>query len=202
MGDRGVAIYFRLSGRKGPLAPSKVKHRAAPVEVALHALRQGIPRRGSAGELCVSQRQAKQFGNFQCIEHRPARRPCGVVHVTVPVLAGAGHADRTAILGHIGDDDDLRAALHAPRWLGKPAIVDLGDRIGDVLPVARAGAAPSCPRSCASAGRHRRHTATRIRRPPSSNPDSLIYCDGLFTILAMRRELRLQNAGILSIAAR
>jgi len=31
MGDRRVAIYFRLSGRNGPLAPSKVKHRAAPV---------------------------------------------------------------------------------------------------------------------------------------------------------------------------
>ena len=26
------------------------------------------------------------------------------------------HADRTAILGHVGDDDDLRAALHAPSF--------------------------------------------------------------------------------------
>ena len=38
MGDRRIAIYFRLSGRNGPLAPSKVKHRAAPVEVPPHAL--------------------------------------------------------------------------------------------------------------------------------------------------------------------
>ncbi len=75
MGDRRVAIYFRLSGRKGPLAPSKVKHRAAPVEVLPHALRQGIPRRGGAGEFCVPQRQTKQLGNLQCIKHRPARRP-------------------------------------------------------------------------------------------------------------------------------
>jgi hypothetical protein len=46
MGDRRVAIYFRLSGRKGPLAPSKVKHRAAPVEVLPHALpRHSTPRR-------------------------------------------------------------------------------------------------------------------------------------------------------------
>ena len=37
--------------------------------------------------------------------------------------------------------------------------------------------------------------------PSLLKPNSLIYCDGLFTILAMRRELRLQNAGILSIAA-
>ena len=38
--------------------------------------------------------------------------------------------------------------------------------------------------------------------PSLLKPDSLIYCDGLFNILVMRRELRLQNAGILSIAAR
>ena len=30
----------------------------------------------------------------------------------MPVLAGAAHADRTAILGHVGDHDDLRATLH------------------------------------------------------------------------------------------
>jgi hypothetical protein len=40
MGDRRVAIYFRLSGWKGPLAPSKVKHPVAlvkrPVRVRLH----------------------------------------------------------------------------------------------------------------------------------------------------------------------
>src|ERR1700730_9075341 len=43
MSDRRIAIYFRLNGRNGPSAPSKVKHRAAPVEVPPHALRQGIP---------------------------------------------------------------------------------------------------------------------------------------------------------------
>src|SRR5258705_9398026 len=82
--------------RKGPLAPSKVKHRAAPFEVPPHALRQGIPRRGSAGEFCVSQRQAKQLGNFQCIEHRPARRPdkyLGALGLTAPKLARIPSAD-------------------------------------------------------------------------------------------------------------
>src|SRR2546423_1446150 len=62
MGDRRKAIEFCLSGRKGPLAPSKVKHRAAPVEVPSHALWQGIPCRGGAGEFGVAQRKAKQFG--------------------------------------------------------------------------------------------------------------------------------------------
>src|SRR6266851_2507125 len=31
----------------------------------------------------------------------------------MPVLTGAAHADRTALLGHVGYDDDLRAARHA-----------------------------------------------------------------------------------------
>jgi hypothetical protein len=74
MGHRRIAIDFRLSGRKGPLAPGEVKHRTAPVEVPPHALRQGIPRRGGTGEFGIPKRQAKQFGNFQCMEHRPARR--------------------------------------------------------------------------------------------------------------------------------
>ena len=34
----------------------------------------------------------------------------------MPVLAGAAHADRTAILGHVGDDDDLWTAWHAPSF--------------------------------------------------------------------------------------
>src|SRR6516164_199864 len=116
VGDRRVAIYFRLRGRKGPLAPGKVKYRAAPVEVPPHALRQCVPGRGGAGEFCIPQRQAKQFGNFQCMEHRTARRPCGVAHVTVPVLTGPAHADRTAILGHVGNNDDLRTAWYAPSF--------------------------------------------------------------------------------------
>ena len=74
-GPVSIEPIARLSGRKGPLAPSKVKHRAAPVEVLPHALRQGIPRRGGAGEFCVPQRQTKQLGNLQCIKHRPTRRP-------------------------------------------------------------------------------------------------------------------------------
>ena len=35
------------------------------------------------------------------------------MHVAMPVFAGAVHADRTAVLGHVGYDDDLRAARHA-----------------------------------------------------------------------------------------
>ena len=34
----------------------------------------------------------------------------------MPVLAGTAHAYRAAILGHVGDDDDLRAAWHAPSF--------------------------------------------------------------------------------------
>src|SRR5260221_9988649 len=34
----------------------------------------------------------------------------------MPVLAGAAHADRTAVIGHVGYDDDLRAARHAPSF--------------------------------------------------------------------------------------
>jgi hypothetical protein len=34
----------------------------------------------------------------------------------MPVLAGPAHADRMAILGHIGDNDDLRTAWHAPSF--------------------------------------------------------------------------------------
>src|ERR1700681_3096892 len=34
----------------------------------------------------------------------------------MPVLAGAPHADRTAVLGGVGNDDDLRAARHAPSF--------------------------------------------------------------------------------------
>src|SRR5580700_6715370 len=34
----------------------------------------------------------------------------------MPVLAGAPHADRTAVLGCVGNDDDLRAARHAPSF--------------------------------------------------------------------------------------
>src|SRR6267378_2047324 len=36
----------------------------------------------------------------------------------MPVLAGAAHADRTAVLGHVGYDDDLRAARHASSSMG------------------------------------------------------------------------------------
>jgi hypothetical protein len=62
MGDRRIAIDFRLSGRKGPLTPSEIKHSAAPVEVPLHAFRQSIPRRGGAGELGIAQGQANRSG--------------------------------------------------------------------------------------------------------------------------------------------
>src|SRR5262249_12475415 len=113
MGDRRIAIDFRLSWRKGPLAPSEVKHRAAPAEVPPHALRQGIPCRGGAGECGIAQRQAKQFGDFQRIKHRPARRPRDIAHVAMPVLAGAARADRTAVLGHI--DSLARAHCAEPK---------------------------------------------------------------------------------------
>src|SRR5438128_437370 len=49
MGDRRIAIDFRLSGWKGPLAPGEVKHRTSPAEVPPHAPRQRTPRRVVAG---------------------------------------------------------------------------------------------------------------------------------------------------------
>jgi hypothetical protein len=50
--------------------------------------------------------------------HKASFRAAAVKHrhVTVPVLAGAAHADPAAILGHLGDDDDLWTAWHAPSF--------------------------------------------------------------------------------------
>ena len=69
-------------------------------------------------------------GISQRVEHRPARRPRRVAHVAVPVLAGAADADRPAVLGHVGDDDDLRAAGHAPA-LAENVEFDLAEAAGE-----------------------------------------------------------------------
>ncbi len=98
MGDRRIPVGFRLSGWKGPLAADKVEHRAAPVDALPKTLGQGIPGRRGAGEFGVAQRQTEQVGDFERVEHGPARRPCRVAHVAVPILAGAADADRVAVL--------------------------------------------------------------------------------------------------------
>src|ERR1700745_4222132 len=48
----------------------------------------------------------------------------------MPVLAGAAHADRTAVLGHVGYDDDLWAARHAPSF-AEDVELDLAKTVGE-----------------------------------------------------------------------
>src|SRR5579862_6191243 len=68
------------------------------------------------------------------VEHRAARWPRGIAHVAVPVLAGAADADRTIVLGDIGDDDDFGAARHTPA-LAEDVEFDFAEppREGDLL---------------------------------------------------------------------
>src|SRR5713101_190158 len=48
----------------------------------------------------------------------------------MPVLTGAAHADRTAVLGHIGYDDDLRTARHTPSF-AEDVELDLAKAAGE-----------------------------------------------------------------------
>src|SRR5258707_9196395 len=48
----------------------------------------------------------------------------------MPVLAGAAHADRTAVLGGVGNDNDLRAARHAPSF-AEDVELDLAKTAGE-----------------------------------------------------------------------
>ena len=100
----------------------------------LSASRQGLVRRGGAGELGIAERQPEQVGDFARVEHGPARRPRRVAHVAVPVLAGAADADRLAVLGQVRDDDDLRSVRYAPA-LAENVELDLAEaaREGDLL---------------------------------------------------------------------
>jgi hypothetical protein len=56
-----VALYFFLSRRKGALACRKVKDSVAAIDAAAHALGQCVPRRRSAGEFGVAERQAVEL---------------------------------------------------------------------------------------------------------------------------------------------
>jgi hypothetical protein len=113
MAHRRVAVDLLLGRRKGALAADEVEDRAA-IDPPFSGSGKRVPRRLGAGEFGVAERQAVQIGDFMRIEHRAARRPSRVAHVAVPVLAGAAHADRLAVLGDVRHDDDLRAARHAP----------------------------------------------------------------------------------------
>src|SRR5271170_5311443 len=48
----------------------------------------------------------------------------------MPILAGAAHADRTTVLSHVGHDDNLRAARHAPSF-SKDVELDLAKTAGE-----------------------------------------------------------------------
>src|SRR3984893_7265800 len=48
----------------------------------------------------------------------------------MPVLAGAAHPDRTAVLGHVGYDDDLRAVRHTPSF-AEDVELDLAKTAGE-----------------------------------------------------------------------
>src|SRR4029077_11932715 len=48
----------------------------------------------------------------------------------MPVLAGAAHADRTAVRGHVRSDDDLRAARYAPSF-AEDVELDLAKTVGE-----------------------------------------------------------------------
>jgi hypothetical protein len=48
----------------------------------------------------------------------------------VPVLAGAPDADRLAVVGNVGHDDDFRTARHAPA-LAKDVELDLAEATGE-----------------------------------------------------------------------
>ena len=130
MPDRRIAIDLRLGGRKGALAAAEIEDRAPAVDLLPQRLRQCVPGRGGAGEFGIAQGQAVQVGNFERVEHRPARRPRRVAHVAVPVLAGATDADRPAVLGDVGDHDDLRAARHAPAF-AEDVEFDLAEAAGE-----------------------------------------------------------------------
>ena len=48
----------------------------------------------------------------------------------MPVLAGAAHANRIAILGYIGDHHDLRTARYAPSF-AEDVELDLAKTVGE-----------------------------------------------------------------------
>src|ERR1700730_11352656 len=48
----------------------------------------------------------------------------------MPVLAGAAHTDRTALLGHVEYNDDLWAARHAPSF-AEDVELDLAKTVGE-----------------------------------------------------------------------
>src|SRR5438445_3457418 len=114
MTNRRIAVDFRLSRRKGPLARLEIKHRPPSLEGALHRIRQGIPGRRGTGELGVSQRKPVQLGDLDGVQDGPARWSRRVAHVAVPVLAGTADAGRSTAFRDVGQDDDLGVAGHAP----------------------------------------------------------------------------------------
>ena len=134
MANRWVTVDFRLRRRQGPLASAEIEHGSPSFEAALHRVGQGIPGRGGAGELGVSQREPVQLGDLDGVQDGPARWSRGVAHVAVPVLAGAADAGRSAALGDVGQDDDLGVAGHAPAF-AEDVEFDLAEaaREGDLL---------------------------------------------------------------------
>src|SRR6478752_5255224 len=114
MPDRRKAVDFRSGRWKGALATAEIKYCASPVDPLFDWPGQGIPRLGGAGELGVAESKAEKVGDFESVEHGPARRPSSVAHVAMPVLAGATNADWAAVLCSVGNHYNLWAARHAP----------------------------------------------------------------------------------------
>ena len=128
--DRRKAVDFRSGGWKGALAATEIKHRASPVDPLFDWLGQGVPCLGGAAEFGVTEGKAEQVGDFQSVEHGPAWRSSSVAHVAMPILAGATHADRAAVLCCVGNHYNLWAAGHAPP-LAKNVEFDLTKAAGE-----------------------------------------------------------------------
>jgi len=128
MHDRRVAIDLRLLGRKARMRPAKSNTARGPRSAAATA-RQGIPGRGGTGEFGVAQAEANRSG-FRARRASSRARTRRVAHIAMPVFAGTTDADRLAILGDVGDYDDLRAAGHAPPF-AEDVELDLAKAAGE-----------------------------------------------------------------------
>jgi hypothetical protein len=62
MGDRRVAVDFRLLGRKRALAAGEIEHRTPTLDPPAQRLWQGIPGRGGTGKFGIAQAQADRSG--------------------------------------------------------------------------------------------------------------------------------------------
>src|SRR4029077_13453241 len=86
----------------------------AAIDVAAHGLPQRVPRRRGAGEFGVTEGQAVELWCLDRIEHRAARWPRRIGHITVPGFARSPDANRLSVFGDVGHHDHFRIARHTP----------------------------------------------------------------------------------------